>query len=260
MINYLKEVWDIRYFWIHLSLSDLKARWRRSFFGASWSIIQPLGMTLILAFVFSRLLGVDINNYAPYIFSGIIVWEFIITVTIGSATSLINADPYIKQCNHPLAIYTLRTVLTALFILLLASVPLFGWVIVVKPGNFNISWIAILTLYPVVAMIAWPLATFLSYIGTRFRDLAPALSLMMQALWFTSPIYFEEKMFRSGGLGKLIDYNPIYHVLQIIRAPLLKGQWPSIENYLFCFYTAILFAIIAIAVGSKYEKKVIFYL
>ena len=100
----------------------------------------------------------------------------------------------------------------------------------------------------------------MAYVGARFRDLVPALALVMQALWFVSPVYFEVKMFRDGGLDKLIDYNPIYHLLQIIRAPLLQGEWPTVENYSFCFATASLFFILAAWLGSKAERRVIFYL
>src|SRR5471030_3041872 len=130
MFSYFSRVWAARYFWVHLALADLRSRWRRSFFGVTWSIIQPLVLTCLLALVFSRILHTDIVTYAPYILSGIIVWEYISANTIGGSLSFVQADAYIKQCNHPLAIYTLRTVLSSLIVMMLASVSLFGWVAV----------------------------------------------------------------------------------------------------------------------------------
>lgn len=260
MLDYFNKIIEARYFWVHLTLADLRSRWRRSFFGITWTIIQPLGMTLLLAFVFSKLFNTDITTYAPYILSGIIVWEFIIAATTGGSLSFVQADAYIKQCRHPLAIYTLRTVLGALVVLMMASIPLFCWALVVMPQNFNASWLAVFTLYPVVVLIAWPLATLLAYIGVRFRDVPHALGLVLQAMYFVSPIYFEEKMFRNGGLDALVDYNPIYHVLQLIRAPLLEGQWPTLNNYMFSLGFAVIFILLAILVGRKSERKVIFYL
>jgi lipopolysaccharide transport system permease protein len=58
----------------------------------------------------------------------------------------------------------------------------------------------------------------------------------------------------------LVDYNPIYHILQLFRAPLLHGEWPTFANYAFSLGTALLFGLIAIFVGYKAERKVIFYL
>ncbi len=257
---YLRGVWGARYFWVHLALSDLRSRWRRSFLGAAWSIVQPLGMTVLLSIVFSRLFHTSIITYAPYILSGIIVWDFITATVTGGSLSFVQADAYIKQCRHPLAIYTLRNVLGNLIVLLLASTVLFVWSAVVLPQHIGWAWLATLTVFPVLAMIAWPLATLLAYLGARFRDLPHATGLLMQGLWFVSPVYFEAKMFRQGGMDVLIDFNPIYHVLQLIRAPLLEGTFPSLANYGVSIATAIVISLLAWMIGRQAEPKVIFYL
>jgi lipopolysaccharide transport system permease protein len=213
-----------------------------------------------MSVVFGRLFHTNITTYAPYILSGIIIWEFVVSNVTGGALSFVQADAYIKQYRHPLAIYTLRTVLSSLIVLMLASASLYGWAAVVLPQHIGWSWLATLSIFPVLALIAWPLATLLAYISTRFRDVPHATGLVMQALWFVSPVYFEAEMFRRGGLQALIDYNPIYHVLQIIRAPLIEGKWPTMANYGFALGTALVFGLLAWLVGSKAERKVILYL
>ncbi len=260
MKRYMKGIWQARYFWMHLALSDLRSRWRRSFFGALWSIIQPLGMTLLLALVFSKLFKSDIFTYAPYILSGVIVWECVTACVTGGALAFVQADAYIKQTRHPLAIYTLRTVLTSLIVLGMASLALFGWSALVLPQYVGWHWLGALTIFPVLAMILWPLATLLAYVGTRFRDVPHATGLVMQALWFISPVYFETNLFRRGGLDALVDFNPIYHLLQLMRAPLLNGKWPAPENYAFTLLASAVFALLASLVGQTAERKVIFYL
>lgn len=260
MNNYIKGIWNARYFWSHLVLSDLRAKWRRSFMGMSWSVIQPLGMTVLLSIVFSRLFHTNIILYAPYILSGIIVWEFIGGSLTGGTLAFVHADTYIKQCKHPLAIYTLRLILTNLIVLSLASLVLLVWTLLVLPQNFGWSWLSILTFFPLVVILIWPLSTLLAYIGTRFRDVQHAMGLILQLIWFISPVYFEVKMFRNGGMNGLVDYNPVYHLLQIIRAPLLDGQWPTITNYFFCLSTVVVLSLLAFAVGRKSESKVVFYL
>ncbi|HHL2498631.1 TPA: ABC transporter permease [Yersinia enterocolitica] len=260
MASYIKDIWSSRYFWSHLAFSDLRSRWRRSFFGLAWSLLQPLGMTALLAVVLSKLFNTDIKTFAPYILSGIIVWDLIVANVTGGSLAFVQADAYIKQSKHPLAIYTLRTVVSSSIILMMASIPLYGWVAVVLPQNIGITWIASLTLFPIIALIIWPLSTLLAYIGVRFRDVPHAMGLIMQALWFISPVYFEAKMFRTSGLNMLVDYNPIYHILQLIRAPLLYGEWPTLTNYLYCLFTGAIFYLLAWFVGRNAERKVIFYL
>lgn len=259
-VRYMAGIWAARHFWLHLALSDLRSRWRRSFFGLLWSVLQPLGMTLLLSMVFSRLFHTDIVSYAPYILSGIVVWEFMVGVTSGGALSFVQADAYIRQCRHPLAIYSLRTVLSGLLVLMTASLALFAWSATVLPQHIGWPWLAALSIFPLLLLMAWPLATLLAYIGVRFRDVPHAMGLLMQVLWFVSPVYFDVKTFRAGGLDALIDYNPVYHLLQLLRAPLLAGQWPTAENYLFCLATAVLLALLACLVGRRAERNVIFYL
>jgi lipopolysaccharide transport system permease protein len=114
--DYIRGIWAARYFWVHLALSDLRSRWRRSFFGILWTIIQPLALTLLIAIVFGKIFHTDIADYAPYILSGMIVWDFITASAVGGSLTFVQADAYIKQCRHPLAIYSLRTVLTNLIV------------------------------------------------------------------------------------------------------------------------------------------------
>lgn len=260
MKDYLVGIWNARYFWMHLALSDLRSRWRRSFFGILWSIMQPLGMTLLLAIVFGKIFKTAISTYAPYILSGMVVWEFVTTTAISGSLAFVQADAYIKQCHHPLAIYTLRTTLANLMVLLVASASLLGWVLIAMPDNRGWCWLAALLIYPIVALMVWPLVTFLAYIAARFRDVPHALGLIFQALWFISPIYFEARLFRDGDLHVLVDYNPIYHLLEIVRAPLLRGEWPTSENYAYCLGTITVLVLLACLVGRSAEKKVIFYL
>lgn len=241
-------------------MSDLRTRFRRSFFGILWAIIQPLGMTILISVVFSKLFHQDLAEYAPYILSGIIVWEYISGTMIGGSVAFLQADAYIRQTRHPLAIYTLRSAITGLIVMAIGSIALFVWVLVTLPQNFGWSWLAALTVFPLILLIAWPLGTVMAYIGVRFRDLPNALGLVLQAAWFVSPVYFKDSMFRSGGLQGLVDYNPIYHLLQIVRAPLLQGEWPTVENYVWCLATAAVCILLAMLIGWRAEKRVIFYL
>jgi lipopolysaccharide transport system permease protein len=259
-MNYLMGIWEARYFWTHLSFSDLRSRWRRSFFGVLWTVIQPLGMTLLLAIVFGKIFKTDIKEYAPYILSGMVVWEFMTSSMLGGALSFVQADAYIKQCRHPLAIYTLRTVFTNIMVLALASLSLVMWVLVVMPQNLGWTWLAALSIFPILVLMAWPMCTALAYVATRFRDLPHALGLILQAMWFVSPIYFEPKVFRGGELHWLVDLNPIYHMLEIVRAPLLRGHWPTWENYAYCLGSIVVLSLVAVLMGRSAEKKVIFYL
>ena len=258
--SYIAALWDARYFWTHLALADLRMRWRRSFLGALWSLLQPLGMTILITLVFGRIFGSDIRSYAPFIFSGLITWEFVGGTVTNGSLAFVQADAYIRQTRHPLAIYTLRTALANVAVFASASMGLVLWVLVTMPGNFGWPWLAALQIYPLVLATGWAVATLLAYFATRYRDIPHALGLVLQAIWFVSPVYFEPAVFRKAGLGALVDFNPIYHVLEILRAPLLSGTWPTLANMAWAWGLAALFGALAWLAGRRLERKVIFFL
>ena len=66
--------------------------------------------------------------------------------------------------------------------------------------------------------------------------------------------------YEKDGLDGLVDYNPVYHLLQIVRAPLLQGDWPTMENYAYCLGLIAVVTLLAVLVGRSAENKVIFYL
>jgi lipopolysaccharide transport system permease protein len=260
MSAYFAGIYRSRYFWTHLALADLRSKWRRSFLGMAWSVIQPLAMTSILALVFGRIFHQDILSVTPYILSGMLSWDFVTATLTGGAMSFVQADAYIKQYRHPLAIYTLRTTLTNLIVFMTASLGLFAWVLLANRGVFGWCWLAAPLIFPLAMLMAWPLATCLAYLGARFRDLPHAISLILTPMYFVSPIYFDAKVLRAAGLHGLVDYNPIYHLLEILRAPLLLGNWPTAINFGVCGLTILLLVAAAILMGRSAERNVIFYL
>jgi lipopolysaccharide transport system permease protein len=84
-MNYLQKIWSARYFWLHLARAELKYKFRRSKLGLLWTMINPLILSLIMAFIFSNLLKVSIRDFIPYVFSGLLVWEFLMVRLLEAA-------------------------------------------------------------------------------------------------------------------------------------------------------------------------------
>jgi len=258
--SYFLRIAKARYFWSNLVLADLRTKYRRSYLGISWSMLHPLCITLLLGFVMSRIFNSPFAEYAPYILSGLILWEFIVSTAVNGCYAFLNAEGYIRQFAHPLAIYTLRSTLTTFINLCFAFIGLLFWVVICHPENINGSWLVLPIAFLLLFLIAWPLATLTALLTVHFRDFSQMIVLLMQAVWYVSPVFFLPSIFEKTGIRFLLDYNPIYHILCLFRAPLLNGVLPNLTNYLFCFYTIILFTLAASLALKSLEKRVIFYL
>lgn len=259
-VFYVKNIWSARYFWSHLAIADLRAKYRRSYFGVIWALLQPLAFTVLLTFVMGRVFDFPLVEYAPFIFSGLILWEFITASAINGCAAFTNAGTYIKQFSHPLAIYALRSTLTCLINLSIAFIGLVVWVLIWKPSNFGWSWLSLEIAFPLLFLMAWFLSIITAFIGVRFRDFTQLITIVLQAIWYISPIFFLPKMFYSAKINFLVDYNPIFHFLNLFRIPLLEGKFPHAGDYWYAIFTVIILGVIAALLVRYQEKKIIFYL
>ncbi len=258
--TYVRNIWESRHFWTHLAFSDIRTKYRRSLLGLAWALIQPLSLTLLLAFIMGNFFHSPINDYAPFIFSGLIFWEFITASAVHGCMSFINAEGYIKQFRHPLIIYTLRNVIPNMINLLCAFAGLVVWVLCWKPSHFGVSWLSFALSFPLVFFFAWPICSITAFIGVRFRDFAQLILIGLQIVYYVSPIFFMPKLFIEAHLGFLVEYNPIYHLLNLFRLPLLEGTWPAFSDYTYVVLTSLLLWLIAWSMVRRHENKVIFYL
>lgn len=261
MQEYIKKIYKTRYFWSHLAKNDLRGRFRRSKLGLLWSVIQPLMFTSILAFVLSSVLNQDIGEYALYILSGIVVWNMLQMTMVGGGSCLFSSEQYIRQFNHPITIYTLRYSIVVVSTFLLELLALVIWVLFNRPMNLLIGFASLPITLLFFLPLTWSIATIAGYSGAKYRDYPQIMSLLMQMIYYISPVFFKEEMFESSEILKILfQYNPITHILSLVRYPFVYGRFPNVLNYAYVSITIVILMIWAMLVNNANKKKVIFYL
>lgn len=261
MKEYWKKIYKTRYFWSHLAKKDLEIRFRRSKLGILWTVVQPFCMTVILSLVFGVVFNQPLGEYSMYILTGIVVWDLLQASVVGGGNALFGSEQYIRQFNHPISIYTLRFAVLNMGIFLLEMVALIVWVFFARPINlvFAIFTIPLTTIlyFP----LAWSLATISGYMGAKYRDYPQIMILVMQMIYFLSPVFFRQEMFdASPALKTLFIVNPITHILNLLRSPFVYTEMPQIEDYIFVIVVDLFFCLWAAFINKKNEKKIIFYL
>ena len=258
--GYLRAIWSCRHFWWHLARAEVRGRFRRSRLGILWALLQPLLLTLLMAFVFGSVFGLPMREFAPFVFSGLLVWEYVFGAALLGCASFVNAAPYILQRRLPLAIYPLKTVLATFVIFAVGGVGLVLWVLVTDPGRLGWPLASLLLSLPLLLLLAWPLALITAFVNTRFRDFQFLAGLLLQGLWYASPVFLEPSLFRAAKLGWLLEYNPVTHVLELVRAPLLAGTLPRATDYLFACGLGVALWLAAVLSIRAHERDLVFYL
>jgi len=261
MKSYIQKVYKTRYFWFHLAKGDLKSRFRRSKLGILWVIAQPFFLTIIMSVIFSTVFKQELGEYLLHILSGIVVWDLLMASIVSGGSSLMQSEQYIRQFNHPITIYTLRFAVLNTITFLIELVALVIWIVIMKPQNLLISMVMLPFTVVIYFALSWALVTIAGYSNTKYRDYPQIMALVMQALWYVSPVFLKNEMFMSSlFLHTMFDINPITHILELIRKPFLYGEVPTGRNYLFSIVITGVFIVFACFVDKKNKKKIIFYL
>lgn len=258
--GYVARIYQLRYFWMSLVRNDLVNRYRRSFLGILWSLVRPIGMTVVLCVVFSTLFNYSLREYAPFLFMGIAIWQFLVEAMVSGCTCYIAAAPYIRQQAVPLAIYPLRVVIGSGFhtgiALLMAVILTACFLGLPGPG----MCLAVLPGLVLLFLLGFFLAMIFGLMHTHFPDTQHFLEIGLQVLIYLTPIMYKPAAFSSRRtLGRVIEYNPLTSMLDLIRRPLLDGEYPEPFSIFYAIAFVALVGVIAWVVLRKCEKTLVFW-
>lgn len=258
--NYLTELGKFRHLCWNLVGSDLRSRFRRSRLGILWAIIQPLTFALMIAAVWGSMFHVKTyGEFAVYVFSGLIVWEYFSTCGLIALDTLINAQGYIKQARIPFLIFQLRVPLTAMVIL---GCGVLGFFIVAAAfGQLPPLTLALaeLPLY-LVLLFAFgaPMAMLFSIIGAQFRDARYVVGILFQAMFFVTPVMLDRHVLDAPHLQFLAYLNPAVPLIDMFRSVVLHGEYFAAASlYTILVWIAALW-VAAIAASIKVGRQLVF--
>jgi ABC-type polysaccharide/polyol phosphate export permease len=260
MVGYLGAMWRCRYFWLSLVKVDLRTRYRRSFLGLGWSLLRPIAMTLILCAVFRRIMQQDMEKFAPHLFSGLVLWDYIAITVRNGCQCFFQGESYIRQYPAPIAIYPLRTALGETVHFLTALVVVIG-VVWYLNGFANLP--ALLALLPTLALLfvfVWSLALIAGFANVYFQDTQHLTDVGLQLLFYASPIIYFANRFDGGRLGLVLRCNPLLPFFELVRAPILDATAPDPLTFLQATLTVLLTAAVALFVCSRAQRQLIFHL
>ena len=107
MLGHVAELYRFRALIATLVLRDLRARYRGSFFGFLWSFLNPLLLMLVYALVFAVYLRVPMDNYAVFLFSGLLPWLWFSSSLGHSAAVIVGSGGLVKRIMFPAEILPL---------------------------------------------------------------------------------------------------------------------------------------------------------
>ena len=241
-----------------LGWQDIRQSYRRSVFGQLWITIGMAVTIAAIGIVFGTLFVTPLEVFLPYLASGLIMWGLIAGILNDGNQAFIAAEGMIKQLPLPKIVYIVRVVWRNI-IISAHNIVIFPVVILIVGGKT--SWaILIWPLGVLVAVLALSgLALIFGIIAARYRDLPQIVNAALTVAFYVTPvIWIRESLGDNELVNILVSLNPLNHILQVARLPLI-GQFPSIENWTWVIVSAAIFWTIGMLLFRRFEKRIAYW-
>jgi len=257
--NRLKTLWSKRDLLYLLVEKNIKLKYRRSFLGYLWSVLNPLLVMTVMALVLSRVFRQNIENYPVYLFTGQVMFNFMNNSSHIALHSITENAPLLKKIYVPKYIFTVAQVTSGCIDLLFSMAAL---VIVMLFTGASFSWYNLLFFFPIIELYFFciGLGLLLAALNVFFRDIQYIWNAFVLAWMYATPIFYSIDMI-DGPIGWIIRYlNPMYFYVEQFRSLMYRNAFPSIEVILEGVVAAVLLMLIGTYVFWKRQDRFILYI
>lgn len=218
------EIFHYRNLVLQMVRRDIVARYKRSVLGVAWTMLNPLGMMIILSMVFSQIFKTD-RTFPAYILSGIIAWNFFSITTTEAMVNLIGGVTLLQRIYMPHTVFAVSSIGNGLFNLVVSLVPLIGVMLVIgEPIHWSFLFFPIPVL--LIAFFSLGLGLLLSTLAVYFRDVVAMYQIVLTAWMYLTPVMYPENVLPANLRFWITVFNPMYALIRLFRIPIYEGRLP----------------------------------
>ena len=239
----LVEAWRYRDLIVQLVRRDVITRYKRSVLGVAWTMLNPLGMMVVLTVAFSQVFHM-VRAYPAYLLIGLLVWNFFAQTTVATMRHLMWGADLLHRIYVPKTTFALSAVGTGLVNFVLALGPL---VVILLALGLPLRPPVVCLPAALCLLTAFTLGVglLLSTLAVFFPDVADMYEIALLAWMYLTPIIYPEEVIPATYRFWVLNLNPMYHLLKLFRQPLYYGLWPTPERWA----TATVIALTALLIG-----------
>jgi len=257
MLDLIKEVLRYRELIWALALKDLRVRYKRSFLGFLWALLNPLLTMMILTIVFSTVMRIPVDHYAIFLLSVLLPWTFFTQALSYAVESVVANGDLLKKVFIGKSVFPVAAVLANLINFSLSMIPL---VILVLVLRFPFHWTWLYLPVPLLALIGFTLGCgfFCAAANVFFRDVAHVIQIVLSAWFYASPIIYSLD-FVPRRYYLLFRLNPMVYILNGFRLGIYYGRLPSLASVAMSLTCGIVFLMAGYAFFRRYEDTFVYY-
>ena len=249
MKEYVNTFMRYRFLLGELVKKGIKLKYRRSYLGIVWSLLEPLLTMIVLTIVFGTLFGNKDRTFPVYILTGRLLYSYFSNSTSRALKSVRANAGMIKKVYVPKYIYPLSSVLYnyVIFLISLIVLAIVSVVLGIQPTIYMFQIPIALIL---VLLLSYGIGMILATIGVFFRDMEYLWSVALMIIMYTCAIFYYPSRLLKSGFAWILKFNPLYCTISIFRSAMF-GEMMNIHYFVY----ALGFSLVTILVGMICFKK-----
>ncbi|WP_152270569.1 ABC transporter permease [Agriterribacter humi] len=245
------ELWKNRELLYFLAWRDVKVKYKQTYLGVLWVILQPLLLMAIFYIIFFRTLNIAVGmSYPVYASGGLILWGLLSSGINNSSESMLGSAQMIRKIYFPRILIPMASVLTALLDFFIAFLV---FIVLLFIFRQPVSW-HILYCFPLAVTLttisSLGLGALLAALNVKYRDFRYLLPFGMQLIFFSSQIVYSLHALQKDWIKLLLFCNPLNGALELFSYP-LRNEQMNVAGILISSGMAILFLL----AGLLYFKR-----
>lgn len=250
-----KRLKDHKHLFLIFIWREFSIRYKQSFIGVLWAMLQPLSMMLLFTFVFTYVMPIKITDY-PYMlffYSGLLPWSFFSSALNYSIPSLTNHYNLITKIYFPREILPFSGIAVAFIDFLIASLIYVLFIIIFKIKiTLQIFWFLPLLFLLFVFIIS--ISLVLSALNVYYRDVKLATGFLIQLWFFATPVFYSiDKL--SVKLKLILFLNPLTFIVENMRRCVIEGRGVIFWQYLIMLFFVLTLLYLSYKIFIHTEKR-----
>lgn len=238
---------------------DIKLKYRRSFLGYVWSVLNPLMVMVVMYLVFSHMFRFNVENYPAYLIIGQTLFTFMTEATNQAIYSITGNGALLKKVYVPKYVFTLSKVTSSLVNLLFS---IGAMIIVFIVTRVQFSWAMLF--FPVILfelyIFSIGMGLFLAQAAVFFRDIQYIYSVVTTAWMYCTPIFYPLSELSEPMQKAIKILNPMYQYVTQFRTIVLERTIPNLFDIAYGYGLALIFFAIGSWAFVKNQDKFILYI
>lgn len=248
----LIDLWERRSLILHFSWLNLKIKYKGSYLGLLWIALEPALIFTLLYTVFTSIKFATEENFGIYLLSGIIVYNIFNKGTMGGLSSIRANSGILKSLNIPKEFFPVTSTVSSSIIMIIQIgvffllMPFFGFI-----PSWTIVFLPLLLVLLLILILG--LSYLLSMVNVFVKDIQPIWGILILALFFLSPIFWNLNN-ANEILLNIHAINPLGQLIELSHKIVVFGQIPSMNDWLYATATVLIVFFIGYAVFHRFQK------